>query len=282
MPVTTTPEIASYYQNDLYHFKHVMDFLFKPAIEKAGFKVILPLAQGSDIIQDYVISNLESADLVLCDMSTHNANVFFELGIRTALNKPVCLVKDDITEKVPFDAAFINNYTYSSDLSIWIVKQEIENLARHINESLCENNSFNSLWKYLGFKTSGSPPEKINGESVNLEYITFQIEAIRKQLNELSNTNLLSQGRSISNQQPKYKLEELMASDIMYLLNKYGLNEKNFSIRHNMEKKKLDLLCYENIETEEIPSEFIKSLRALEKIRGYEVNLPEKLKKADF
>lgn len=40
---------------------------------------------------------VEEADMVLCDMSRLNANVFFELGIRTALDRPAALVKDDQT-----------------------------------------------------------------------------------------------------------------------------------------------------------------------------------------
>lgn len=135
MPITTPLELVSNFKDDSKHFLHVMECLFMPAIEKAGFEPILPITQGSEIIQGHIISNIESSDLVLCDMSIHNPNVFFELGIRTALNKPVCLVKDDITEKVPFDTAVINYHTYSHDLSSWIVKQEIERLVNHINES---------------------------------------------------------------------------------------------------------------------------------------------------
>ena len=129
MPVSTPPEFVSDYKDDSEHFLHVMEHLFIPAIKEAGFEPIRPITQGSDIIHGHIISSLESSDLVLCDMSTKNPNVFFELGIRTALNKPICLVKDPFLKKVPFDTAPINYHEYSPDFRKWILEGEIERLA---------------------------------------------------------------------------------------------------------------------------------------------------------
>lgn len=84
MPITTPPELLAIYANDRDHFPHVLKHLFAPAIEKAQYEVIPPAAKGSDLIHAEIIKHLETADLVLCDMSTLNPNVFFELGIRTA------------------------------------------------------------------------------------------------------------------------------------------------------------------------------------------------------
>ena len=86
-------------------------------------------------------------------MSTNNPNVFFELGIRTALNKSICLVKDPFLEKVPFDIVPINYHIYSPDLSTWKVEDEVDKLAKHIKDNFSKNNNCNSLWKYFGAKT---------------------------------------------------------------------------------------------------------------------------------
>ena len=82
MPITTPNAGLPDYQNDKDHFSHVLEYLLVPSIEKAGLEAIRPLATGGDVIHGVIIQNLESTDLVLCDMSTLNANVFFELGIR--------------------------------------------------------------------------------------------------------------------------------------------------------------------------------------------------------
>jgi hypothetical protein len=115
MPVTTPEEYSEKF-NDSAHFSHVLDHLFTPAIQDAGYRVIPPASTGSDLIQAEIIRNLEQADLVLCDMSSLNPNVFFELGIRTALDRPIVIVRDNLTPKIPFDINAINNLTYEAAL----------------------------------------------------------------------------------------------------------------------------------------------------------------------
>lgn len=50
--------------------------------------------------------------MVLCDMSQNNPNVFFELGVRTSVNKPVALVRCDEDSPIPFDVSGVNTHTY--------------------------------------------------------------------------------------------------------------------------------------------------------------------------
>ena len=98
MPITTPESLLDDYGNDPQHFEKVEKYLFVPAIERAGFTPISPKTEGSNLIQAKIIENLEKCDMVLCDMSILNPNVFFELGIRCAKEKPVTFVIDDITK----------------------------------------------------------------------------------------------------------------------------------------------------------------------------------------
>src|SRR5688500_7238945 len=98
MPLTTPPAVRETYRDEA-HFAHVLQHHFAPALEAATYEVWPPAASGSDLIQGEIIRQLDQADLVLCDMTSLNANVFFELGIRTALDKPVAMVKDKHTDK---------------------------------------------------------------------------------------------------------------------------------------------------------------------------------------
>src|SRR5262245_31430574 len=108
MPINTPEDLVEFYNGDSDHFLHVLNCLFVPAVEACGLKAILPLVAGSEIIHGEIIKSLSSADLALCDISQLNANVFFEFGIRTALNKPVALVTDNTTANIPFDTGIIN------------------------------------------------------------------------------------------------------------------------------------------------------------------------------
>ena len=85
------------------------------------------------MIHAEIVRNIETADLVLCDMSCLNPNVFFEFGIRTSLNKPVSVVKDEVTKKVPFDTANLNYQEYKSTLNPWELGAEISKLEQNIS-----------------------------------------------------------------------------------------------------------------------------------------------------
>lgn len=182
MPITTPEFITDEYRDEDEHFKHVLDCLFIPSIEKAGYKPIPPKVKGSDIIQAEIIKNLETSDLVLCDMSCLNPNVFFEWGIRTSLNKPVCVVKDEITEKVPFDTSILNYQEYASSLEPWILDKEISKLSDHLLASQERSKGNNTLWKYFGFRSEAQPSEGIDGTDDKLDYLALQIESLRKKI----------------------------------------------------------------------------------------------------
>jgi nucleoside 2-deoxyribosyltransferase len=59
----------------------------------AGFVVETAKRQGSDVIQSTISNELLDADLVIADLTDHNPNVLFELGLRIAEEKPVALIK---------------------------------------------------------------------------------------------------------------------------------------------------------------------------------------------
>lgn len=183
MPITTPKSLLTAYGDDANHFKHVLECIFVPSIEEAGLKAIPPKAKGDDVIQGKIIKELETADLVLCDMSTLNANVFFELGIRTSLNKPACMVKDELTDKVPFDTGIVNYHTYSGALRTWERDQQVEKLVEHIKDTISKGEAVNSLWKYFGL-SSTAIPAPTGGVEERLEFLTSQIEAMRSERKE--------------------------------------------------------------------------------------------------
>lgn len=149
MPVST-PEIYIQRYGDSDHFKHVLECLFAPAITAAGYEVIEPSVSGSDVIHAAIIRSLESADLVLCDISSLNPNVFFEFGIRTSLDLPVALVRDEATPKIPFDTMPINTHKYDAAMRPWNSAAEIAQLSEHIKQTVEKSSGKNPLWQYFG------------------------------------------------------------------------------------------------------------------------------------
>ena len=74
-------------------FDEVLRSLITPAGNAAGFAVKTARREDSDIIHHTIINQLLNAELVVADLTDHNPNVLFELGIRLAKEKPVVLIK---------------------------------------------------------------------------------------------------------------------------------------------------------------------------------------------
>jgi hypothetical protein len=85
--------------------------------------------------------------------------VLFELGVRTSLDRPIILVKDDLTEKAPFDLAAINTLTYDSSMTPWSLKNEMPRLVKHIQGVANSGSSGNSMWRYFGLTKRGEPSQ---------------------------------------------------------------------------------------------------------------------------
>ena len=112
MPITDSePYVAG-------HFKRVYDYLIKPAIITAGYEPVrADDVQRTNVIVVDVLRKTVESDMAVCDLSSRNPNVLFELGIRQAFNKPVTLIKDLITERV-FDIAGIRTHDYDHSLRV--------------------------------------------------------------------------------------------------------------------------------------------------------------------
>ncbi|WIB77020.1 hypothetical protein DEJ28_15390 [Curtobacterium sp. MCPF17_002] len=185
MPISTSSAAADLY-GDPDHFVHVLEHLLVPAVESAGYRAIRPAAVGSDLIHAEIIRNIGSADLVLCDATSLNANVFFELGIRTALNKPVSIIRDSLTPVLPFDTGVLNTHTYDSSLAPWLLNDEIEKIANHVQVSADRAAGQNGLWKYFGLEVSAQEVPRDRGDPVldRLDLLLSEVRGARSHREE--------------------------------------------------------------------------------------------------
>ncbi len=188
MPISTRPELVASYNGDTEHFVHVLEHLHIPAVEKAGFEAIPTITTGAGLITAEVIENLQTADLVLCDMSDLNPNVFFEYGIRTALNKSVCVVKDKLTDKVPFDVAALNYKEYSGDLGAWLIDEQISLISEHIKTSYMKTPDSNKLWEYFGLNINAEPISPSTDSDGKISLLMEQLSQLREDVSKFNQT----------------------------------------------------------------------------------------------
>ncbi|MBI3767820.1 MAG: hypothetical protein HY271_04900 [Deltaproteobacteria bacterium] len=112
-------------------FVEVLRSVITPAGNQAGFAVETATQEGSDVIQSTIINQLLNADLFIADLTDHNPNVLFELGIRIARKLPVALVKAEATKPI-FDVDnMMRVATYSPNLWATNLEKDVPRLRDH-------------------------------------------------------------------------------------------------------------------------------------------------------
>jgi hypothetical protein len=130
-------------------FKEVLDNLLIPAGIEAGFNVETANKQGSDVIQSTIINDLLEADLVIADLTDHNPNVLFELGLRMAHDLPIALIKSKDTGRI-FDVDnMLRVYEYNQNLWKSTIDSDIPNLIEHFKAVWTNKDSEQTYMKIL-------------------------------------------------------------------------------------------------------------------------------------
>lgn len=111
-------------------------YVYEPAIKKAGLKAVRADADifGTGKIIDQIWSGINAAKVLVAELTTKNPNVFYELGLAHALNKPVVLVSSNEGD-VPFDLRHIRVIYYDVSDPFWGQKL-IEKVAENIISAL--------------------------------------------------------------------------------------------------------------------------------------------------
>jgi hypothetical protein len=110
--------------------------LFKPAIEKAGLHPLRADAEifGTGKIIDQIWRGISSAKVLLAELTTKNANVYYELGLAHALGKPVVLVAANESD-VPFDLRHIRVVYYDREDPFWGSKL-VDKIAENVRSAI--------------------------------------------------------------------------------------------------------------------------------------------------
>ncbi|HDZ3742425.1 nucleoside 2-deoxyribosyltransferase [Vibrio cholerae] len=127
--------ISDHNDYDRGHFTVVYNHVIKKACEEAGYKAVRAddFSDSSDIVEG-VLNQIANADMAVCDLSSRNPNVMYELGLRMALGKPVLIIKDDQT-KAAFDIQNIRHTPYNSSLRADFVEKSINEISQSITST---------------------------------------------------------------------------------------------------------------------------------------------------
>lgn len=110
--------------------------IYQPAIERAKLKPVRADADiyGTGKIIDQIWRGIQSARVLVAELTGRNPNVLYELGLAHALRKPVVLVSSN-KDDVPFDVQHVRVIYYDKDDPFWGQKL-IEKVAENILSAL--------------------------------------------------------------------------------------------------------------------------------------------------
>lgn len=143
------------------HFNRVYDYIIVPACKQEGYEPIRADATSkSNVIIVDILRNILECDMAICDLSSRNPNVFYELGFRQAFNMKTVLMKDDQTDR-PFDVSTIRSINYESSLRIDLVNKAITELTKALKEiNEMSEKEPNSLLKLLSIDNPAKLPDR--------------------------------------------------------------------------------------------------------------------------
>lgn len=169
---------------DIGHFKKVYEDIFKVAIKNAGFNPVRAdeVLQTNFIHLDILLKLVESP-MAICDLSSRNPNVLFELGLRQAFDMPTVLVQECGNTKI-FDIAPMRITDYKKELKYRDVLEDqksIEAAIKATKEATDKKDGINSLINLLSL----SNPAKLR--EVGENDTTTMMQVVLAEMNELRN-----------------------------------------------------------------------------------------------
>lgn len=181
------------------HFTRVYEYIIKPACKAAGFEPVrADDVYSTNVIVIDILKKITESDMAICDLSANNPNVLYELGIRQSFDKPVTLIKDDVTSRI-FDIQSFRAIPYSKSLRF----DEVTNAVTKLTTSLVDTyvnkgKEVNSIVELMGISRASvkDPVELSPDTSILLD----AIRGISQRLNVL--------------EQPSYTPKQLIANAV--------------------------------------------------------------------
>jgi hypothetical protein len=130
------------------HFKHVYDNIIGPSCEMAGYQAVrADEIKATNLIHLDILKRLIDTPIAICDLSSRNPNVLFELGIRQAFDRPVVLIQEAGTPKI-FDIAPLRYLEYSKEMryhDVLRIQKELKDAIEATAIAGGDANSVNSM-----------------------------------------------------------------------------------------------------------------------------------------
>lgn len=195
------------------HWADVYSILCEVATQAEFNPNLVSFDDDVGIIHKRIVQNIYSNPIVICDISSRNANVMLELGMRLAFDKPTIIIKDDKTP-YSFDIAAIEHIDYPSDLRYQLINEFKQKLHSKIIETYKrskEDKNYTTFLKHFGtFKVAKLEEKEVSG----VEYISAEL----KELKALISSSPIFRNAEVSSFSEKTKLPSYLNAKSMRVL----------------------------------------------------------------
>lgn len=164
------------------HFNKVYEDIFKPACNFAGFTAIrADEVKQTNLIHLDILQKLIESPMAICDLSSRNPNVLFELGLRQAFDKPTVLVQEAGTPRI-FDIAPLRYTEYRRELRYREVIEDqslISEAIKATKQATDQGEGVNSIVSILSLSKPASLKEVSDSDSTGL------LQLVRAEMSEM-------------------------------------------------------------------------------------------------
>ncbi len=148
-------------------FHHILD----PVLQECGYSAKrADHIQKPGIITNQIFERIFADDLVIADLTGNNPNVFYELGVRHATQKP-CVQIVDIGNKIPFDVSFMRTIIFDvTDLDsvVKTKKDLIEQIKFVEQENVQIDNPVSNVLRIYNLGLSTNPEQRVLADSLRV------------------------------------------------------------------------------------------------------------------
>jgi hypothetical protein len=174
--------IADHEGYDKGHFNKVYEDIIKPACLKANFHPVrADEVKQTNLIHLDILQKLIESPMAICDLSTRNPNVLFELGLRQAFDKPTVLIQECGTPKI-FDISPLRYTEYRKELRYRDVLEDQDLIAeslRATKEATDKGEGVNSIVSLLSLSNPASLRDVTDNDTAKM------MQVIMSEMNDL-------------------------------------------------------------------------------------------------
>lgn len=226
------------------HFRQVYEDIICPAIRGAGYTPLrADEVKETNLIHVDILQRLLDAPMAVCDLSTRNPNVLFELGIRQAFDKPVVLIQEVGTPRI-FDVSILRCLEYSKEMRFRDVLFAQKELQKQIEAtaSPSSDESVNSIVRLLSIKKPATVPVLDGSERANVSFDVLNSQMI--DMRNMLEVVVRNQGRLIQDddeQAAAYMRLETLTRRVQEMVRRGEITEDEAHIRYSELARRTEL-----------------------------------------